>query len=335
MRLTRRIGDGHTSVPLWQQETRQFPFEIKILQGRAYVTAVSPEHKELLGAELLSINGEHVAAVISAVSTLVPFSENSYSNAVRTGQYLLNAQVLMGLGVIAGGTAVTLSFQADKQKVYVQSVAVASPRLPIRLNLKTQKTVTVIEKETDDLWFGSPDKGRTVYVKFRRYPSYGDMDDFSEALLEYINKQKSKNLVIDLRENYGGEFFVGLKLAQRLVLADSINWKNGVYTLIDNETFSAAMSNAAQYQQLLNAKLVGQPTGAKPSGYQDMGQFELPHSGLVVTYSKRLYHFQKVTASAVFPDVPILLTIEDYRRGKDRSLDWIWSDIEQQKNVAK
>ena len=328
MRLTRRIGDGHTTVPLWQQATQQFPFEIKILQGRAYVIATIPEHKELLGAELLSINGENIAAVISAVSALVPFSENSYSNAVRTGQYLLNAQVLIGLGVITGGTEVTLSFQADTKKVYVQSAAVASPKLTMRLSLKTETSVKVIKKETDDLWFGSPDKGRTVYVKFRRYPSYGDMDDFSEELLGFINKQKSKNLVIDLRENYGGDFFVGLKLAQRLVLADSINWRRGVYTLIDNETFSAAMSNAAQYQQLLNARLVGQPTGARPSGYQDMGQFELPHSGLVVTYSKRLYHFQKTTANAVTPDVPIPLTIEDYRSGKDRSLDWVWTDLE-------
>ncbi len=328
MRLTQRIGDGHTSMPLWQQATEQFPFEIKILQGRAYVTAVTPEHKDLLGSELLSINGESIAAVIKVVSKLVPFSENRYSNAVRTGQYLLNAQVLIGLGVITGGTAVTLSFQTDSKKVYVQSLAVKSPKLEVRLSLKSQNTIKVIEKENDDLWFGSPDNGRTVYVKFRRYPRYGDMEDFSEELLEYINKQKSKNLVIDLRENYGGDFFVGLKLAQRLVLADSINWKRGVYTLIDNETFSAAMSNAAQYQQLLNARLVGQATGARPSGYQDMGQFTLPHSGLVVTYSKRLYHFQKTTNNTVLPDVPVPLTIDDYRKGKDRSLDWIWSDIE-------
>ena len=161
--------------------------------------------------------------------------------------------------------------------------------------------------------------------------SDSDMEDFADELLEYINKQKTKNLVIDLRGNYGGDFFVGLKLAHRLVLADSIDWKHGVYTLIDNETFSAAMSNAAQFQQLLNAKLVGQATGAKPSGYQDMGQFTLPNSGLVVTYSKRLYHFQRTTALAVFPDVPVPLTIDDYRKGQDRSLNWVWSDIKRRK----
>ena len=335
MRLTQRIGDGHTSVPLWQQETQNFPFEVKILQNRAYITATTTEYKSLLGSELLSINGEDVAAVIKAVSVLVPFSENAYSNAVRTGQYLLNAQVLMGLGVIAGGSELTLGFQTENKKVYVQSQAVKSPQFSHRLTMSMLEPIKVIEKENDDLWFGSPDKGRTAYVKLHRYPSYGDMEDFADELLEYINKQKTKNLVIDLRGNYGGDFFVGLKLAHRLVLADSIDWKHGVYTLIDNETFSAAMSNAAQFQQLLNAKLVGQATGAKPSGYQDMGQFRLPNSGLVVTYSKRLYHFQKTAAPAVFPDVPIALTIDDYRKGQDRSLNWVWSDIKRREKSAK
>ncbi|HEY7771619.1 MAG TPA: hypothetical protein VIC26_00445, partial [Marinagarivorans sp.] len=192
----------------------------------------------------------------------------------------------------------------------------------------SSKTIKVIEQESANLWFGSHDNGSTIYVKFRRYPTMAVMDDFAEDLLSTINKRQSKNLVIDLRDNYGGNFFVGLKLAERLVLADSIDWKAGVYTLINNQTFSAAMSNAAQFQQILNAKLVGQATGARPSGYQDMGQFSLPHSNVVITYSKRLYRFQRTRADAVFPDITIPFTIDDLREGNDKTLEWVWSDIE-------
>lgn len=153
------------------------------------------------------------------------------------------------------------------------------------------------------------------------------MENFAQHILGFINENKSERLIIDLRDNYGGDFFVGLKLAQFLLLADSINWKSGVYTLIDNVTFSAAMSNAAQFSQILNSKLVGEPTGAKPSGYQDMGQFSLPNSGLVVTFSKRLYHFKEDQRDALYPDEHIEVSIEDYLNGYDRQLRWVLTHI--------
>lgn len=153
------------------------------------------------------------------------------------------------------------------------------------------------------------------------------MESLAEDLLTFINKNKSKNLIIDLRENYGGDFFVGLKLAQFLVLADSIDWKSGVYVLIDNATFLAAMSNAAQFSQLLNAKLVGEPTGAKPSGYQDMRQFILLNSNLEVTYSKRLYHFTNDGKDALYPVVQVEVSIENHLSKVDPQLNWILNDL--------
>lgn len=87
------------------------------------------------------------------------------------------------------------------------------------------------------------------------------------------------------------------------------------------------MSNAAQFSQILNANLVGEPTGARPSGYQDMGQFSLPHSKLEVTYSKRLYHFEGGNEDASYPDVLIKHSIEEYVENNDCQLGWILNDI--------
>ena len=186
---------------------------------------------------------------------------------------------------------------------------------------------SIEEKLNEDLWFGSLNDKKVVYFKFRRYTSISKMESLGEDLLSFINKNKSKKIIIDLRDNYGGDFFVGLKLAQLLVLADSIDWKSGGYVLIDNVTFSAAMSNAAQFSQLLNAKLIGEPTGAKPSGYQDMGQFILPNSNLEVTYSKRMYHFTSEIKDALYPDINIGVSIDDYISKKDPQLKWILNDI--------
>lgn len=123
---------------------------------------------------------------------------------------------------------------------------------------------------------------------------------------------------------------MGLKLAQGLVLADSVRWRSGVFTLIDNVTFSAAMSNASQFARILNARLVGQPSGARPNGYQDMGQFSLPNSGVLLTYSKRLYRFGNAEDEALYPDIEVPITIEDYRNNHDRQLRWVIDELARQ-----
>ncbi|MDX1444257.1 MAG: hypothetical protein R3270_10885, partial [Gammaproteobacteria bacterium] len=39
MRLTRRINDGHTAMPLWNQSLRVFPFGVKLFEGEVFVTS--------------------------------------------------------------------------------------------------------------------------------------------------------------------------------------------------------------------------------------------------------------------------------------------------------
>jgi hypothetical protein len=108
-----------------------------------------------------------------------------------------------------------------------------------------------------------------------------------------------------MRKNGGGDLYVGTVLAYALNLADSIDWKNGVFVLTSNKTFSAATSNAALFKQLLNAQVIGQPTGSNPNGYQDMDSFILPNSKLVITYSKRLFRLSDKGNVALKPDFMI------------------------------
>jgi len=109
-------------------------------------------------------------------------------------------------------------------------------------------------------------------------------------------------------------------LAYALNLADSIDWKHGVFVLTSNKTFSAATSNAALFKQLLNAKTVGQPTGSNPNGYQDMDSFILPNSNLVITYSKRLFRLSSLAKIALQPDFLLHQKRDDLYLGTDTVL---------------
>ncbi len=328
MRLTRKISDGHTSFPLWGPKHDSFPFRLKMFGESLYVVRTTTLHKDILGAKLVSINSVPASEIFGKLSELSPFSENEFSTAVRAASYLSSSTVLNGLGIVDSGGEATFAFDLKGTVREIDLRASGTSKLDAQISHLKDPVFTAKERVNDDLWYGSSPDNKTVYLKFRRYTSISEMDKFARKLLEFINENQTENLIIDLRDNYGGDFFVGLKLAQLLVLADTIDWKSGVYTLIDNVTFSAAMSNAAQFSQILNSKLVGTPTGAKPSGYQDMGQFTLPHSGQEVTFSKRLYHFKEDQRDALYPDTHIEVSIEDCRNEYDRQLRWVLSDID-------
>jgi hypothetical protein len=73
-------------------------------------------------------------------------------------------------------------------------------------------------------------------------------------------------------------------------------------SFVYSSTFSAAMSNAAQFRAMTNAMQVGQPIGERPNSYQEPKQFRLPNSDLVVRYSTRYYKFVEGRDNVVAPD---------------------------------
>lgn len=329
MELTRMVEDGHTSFPLWGPQLHKFPLKFIAIDQRFFVTATTAEYQTLLKSELISINGKPVKEVFASLARLVPFSENPYSTAVRVAQYLPIAELLNGIGLIGDNYQAKLSFisQNESQTVTISTTAKTTQKFKKNVPNTLLASLDRQVSDNDWLWFASSADKQSIYLKFERYVTHDRMNEFASKLLDFINRHKSENIIIDLRDNFGGDFFVGLILAQYLVLADSLNWQSGIYVLINNVTFSAAMSNASQFKSILNAKLIGEPTGAKPRGYQDMGEFTLPNSKRVVTYSKRFYDFAGNDLGAVYPDKIIATKVSDFNKGSDRQLSWVFSRV--------
>ena len=334
MRLTRKIGDGHTAISLKGIETHLFPIEIYKVEGKWRVIKTTQKYKDLLGKVLTKIEGEEIEKISKEVAKVAQYVENEQSEVIRTGRYLMLSEILYGLQFTkevqkatftfvddTSGKEVTVQLDAIKDKDYYgdlqfESFKVATPEIQKPKNSKH-----------DYLWYSLIKDTKGVYIKFESYPSFEDMEKFGASVLDFIKKENLRKVVIDLSNYGGGDFFVGTFLAYYLNLADSIDWKSGVYVLTDKVTFSAATSNAAQFRQMLNAKIIGEPTGSNPTGYQDMGQFSLPNLGIVVTYSKRLFRFQENATQGVQPDVVIPYDWNSYSKGIDNMLEWVIADI--------
>ena len=309
MRLTRCINDGHTAVSLRNLSTHRFPFEIELIENRWYVVKTLNENKQILKTTLESINGISIDTITQKISEIAQFVENEYSLNERTGSYLTTAELLFNLNLIDSTNEATFGFRNNNNELINLKLTTITNDIWEKNNFSsvilTVPEITIPNSGNPNLWFTPISDTKAVYISFVSYPTFENMQFFGEQLVSYIQENQTKQVIIDMRNNGGGDLYVGTVLAYALNLADCINWKNGVFVLTSNKTFSAATSNAALFKQLLNAKIVGQPTGSNPNGYQDMDSFTLPNSKLVITYSKRLFRLSDQVNTALQPDIII------------------------------
>lgn len=309
MHLTRLVNDGHTAVSLRNISTHRFPFEVKWIENRWYVVKTLNKDKHILKASLETINGMPIDIVTQKISKIAQFVENEYSLKDRTGSYLTMAELLFNINMIDSINEATFSFRNNNNELIHLKLNTITNDIWENSNLSmvtlSVPEITIPNSSNPDLWFTSISDTKAVYINFESYPTFEEMQVFGEQLVSYIQKNQMKKVIIDMRKNGGGDLYVGTVLAYALNLADSIDWKNGVFVLTSNKTFSAATSNAALFKQLLNAKIVGQPTGSNPNGYQDMDSFILPNSKLVISYSKRLFRLSNQENTALKPDIII------------------------------
>ncbi len=326
MRLTRKIGDGHTSVSLANWETNYYPIEIKKISNKWRVVKVSEAYASVLGATMTKIDGKPIQEIENELSEVVQFVENEHSKVVRIGEYLPLSELLFSLKITKSTEEARFQFTTDAGKnpdVMMQAVP------PNELNSQNYRELNIgvpgIEKpdnpDFDFLWFTQVEGLPITYIRFDSYPTFEEMIPFAEKLVGFVVQNQSRQVIIDLRNNGGGDLYIGLILANALNMVDGIDWKNGVYVLSSGITFSAGASNVALFRELLNAKIVGTPTGSNPTGYQDMDAFNLPNSNLRITYSKRLFRIQETATEGVQPDVLIDYNWESYAHGKDNILE--------------
>ena len=332
MTLHHSIGDGHTAIPLWGYGYDRFPITIAILEDAFMISGVRDEDSAFLGGTVEQINGHSPEEVFHRLAPVAPFVENEGSRRLRVSAYLPVAPLLQAVGL--SDTAETLSLTV-RTEAGLETLTLPArpaeeygPSIQSTISYRNPLPPQDILVEAPGLAYVYEPENALGIIRFDRYPSAPDMDRFAAEVVTEIRQSQARNLVIDVRQNYGGDFYTGLRLAHQLNLLDGVDWRNGVYVLTSPLTYSAATSNAAQFSEILNARRVGEPTGASPCGYQDMGQFTLPNSGLGITYSKRRFCFAEPVNDALAPDIAIPITVEHWRRGEDAALNWVRSDIQ-------
>jgi ketosteroid isomerase-like protein len=321
MKLTAKIGDGHTFVRLPATFTR-YPLQLYWFGDELRVIGTPAEHQRALGTRVVRIGSASIQEVRERVRTIISQDENEWWIRSVGPHLLVYPAILHGLGLTEEAPGAPYEFEDDKGNRFRLEFRI--PAQDTKTNWVSPSTVTPLyrQKPEEGFWFTYLADSKTVYVNFRSYDSLGR---HVKELFELIDRCSPKRLVIDLRQNGGGDYTDGRYHFLRRLKAHPIFSKPGtVYVLIGRQTFSAAMVNAIDFQKA-NGFLVGEPIGEKPNSYQEGRSMTLPHSGLKVNYSVRYYKFLEKDQAAVFPDKTIETLWTDYRAGRDPVLEWVLS----------
>lgn len=326
-RLVASVGDSHTALTVIPQKA--FPLKLYWFKEGIFVTDAAAEHADLLNGRLESVDGHPIEEVVRAFAGIVPH-DNEAQVRDFVPRFLASSEHLLGLGLIVRPDTATFTVRTSSGRAVsanmtslplgaVKTVVWAAPavdpsRLPLYRATAGSAYESVYLPEARALYFG--------YNSCRDLPAR-PFAAFAEGLWETVRKNPVEKLIVDLRNNGGGDSSVLDRFIDELAAAKDINRKGRLFVIVGRRTFSSAILNAVDLKKKTAAVFYGEPTGGKPNHYGEIQTLTLPNLGLKVSYSTKYFQFVAGDEPSLTPDVLVELTIGDYLALRDPVLDAI------------
>ena len=320
MQITAMVGDCHTRVNL-SSSLHQYPIGVAQIEGSYRVVRGAASAAALVGGKLRRIDDTPIEAAVARIRTIISQQEkeNDVLIAAFTPQWFSVAEVMHGLGVTKNSASARFTVLLDDGSE--RSAEVAAIDIAAKPEWRAAATSQPLHRRhmAESLWFTWLEEAKTVYVNFRNYEDLGKK---ARELWSFVDSHPAQKIVIDLRQNGGGDFNVGRK---HMVNELASRPKLRSYVLTSGRTGSAALKNTIDFRTVAKATLVGETIGERPNSYSENDEFRLPNTRMEVSYSTEYYKFLPDDDGLVRPDKEILPTWADWVAGRDPVLDWILS----------
>ncbi|MES2515907.1 MAG: hypothetical protein V4580_17260 [Bacteroidota bacterium] len=323
-KLTVSIGDEHTFVE--PKFTKILPIQFGLFKEGFFITGIDSVNSTFLQAKLLAINNHSITNIISLFKEVIQSENQSYFDD-HVLHLINNPAILKGLGIIdtEDEGEFTLIDKNNKQVKIKLAATLDNNIANVKLAFTTSNLLS--NKNKGNYWFDYDSESKTLYFNYNQCRDDQDnpFEKFNNELFTLIASQQPSKIVLDLRDNSGGNSGTLYPFIEK-IKGSYLNRKGKFFVLIGKQTFSSAVMNAVDLKRNSNAIFIGEATSGNINHYGEVRGFSLPKSKIVIAYSTRYWETWKGKKGPLKPDIRVSYSIENYVKGIDEALSQVYKN---------
>jgi tetratricopeptide (TPR) repeat protein len=332
IRYSAMLNDGHTHMrmPDGSPLSARVPLQAFWFAEGVFITAAHPDHKDLLGAEILSVNGKSVSELTQQIDPYISRDNPQGVKNALPGRIMYPA-MLHAAGLSPSATQISLRVRksGQDQTVSIKSIANGLPDATW-LNARTESKnpdPLYLKNRTKSYYFEHLPELKAVYFQYNgvRSDSADPLPAFCQRMFEFIDKNDVENLIVDVRWNGGGNSFLNRNIQDGIYARPKINQKGRLFVITGRNTFSAAQNFTTDLTRNANPILVGEPTGSSPNFIGESVPISLPYSKMTGSVSDLYWQRSWPMDGRIWlsPELPAPPTFVAYKDNVDVSMEAI------------
>ena len=341
--LVAMIGDGHTSFYPGNQKKKWFrfyPIKLWTFSDGIYVIATAKEQKDLLGKRLIQIDNTPIQDAVSSIcSTIGADNDMEYTYAVPFE--LPRLELLHALGIAKSSDHAEFVFEGDVRTTFLaidlkewQAVewvcanslyeGASPPSMRVDFLFATNLTLKHV-KNKEYYWFEYLKEEQALYFQYNVCWDQNNRPTFSEVtkeLFQFMDNNPVERLIIDVRQNSGGEPNTAQSLINGLAKRTKFTEEGRLFVLVGRRTYSAALTNAVHLRSQANARIVGEHSRGKPNCPSEGRDIDLKNTKILVSVSTQFVERDPTLGEADYlpVDVKVAHTFKSFQAAQDLDL---------------
>jgi hypothetical protein len=340
LQIMAMVQDGHSGFDLRPIPPPDLKDHIPVRFVRyadgIYVRAAAPEYADMVAGKLVKVGSLGWQEAIQLVDSIQSHDPgNNGEQLAWSAKTSLNCpRLLYGLGLTDSRESAEFTIEKNGQShsfTMKASVPIGEWYLNSAptgwVDARPESVPVPLARQHEDkhYWFTYLPEYRAVYFQFNLVLN-GDgetLADFAGRLTTALEQPDVERLVIDLRNNTGGDNTLLRPLLVALI-SSKVNRRGGIFAITGPTTFSAAQNFVNRLESYTEAIYVGEPTAENVNFYGDPAGITLPHSHLGAAVSKLWWQDKdpRDKRTATFPEIAIEPTFRDYVAGTDPALQY-------------
>ncbi|MGD8536759.1 MAG: S41 family peptidase [Candidatus Aminicenantes bacterium] len=308
-----------------------FPLKIYNFDDGWYVTDVCRKYKDVIGSRVVKIGDVPMEEAYELYKPYLAVG-NDFSKRERFCLIGLMAEWLQAQGIIENIKKGAFTFENAQGEQ--QTVMIKPEKHFLWLywymfrRVDNKSSPFVLNRRRDAYVFEFLEESQTLYFRFNavvRESAKETIEEFIKRLSSYVDTHDFSRMVIDLRNNGGGDGSLIFDLVDLIKNNEKINQRGNLFVIIGRNSLSAAVMFASMLHNNTKAIFVGKPTGQGPNFFSGPNGITLPHSKLEFWLSSRLNEssLSMDKRQSIEPDIPVRYICRDFIENKDPAMEAI------------